>query len=592
MRETKEWTLMFYFASDNPLAISIVSQLKAIKAAGFHHDANVVAQFDPFTEGTPTHIFDVNLVNKLKFTENNIGFTSNDPFVRNMIEDKLWRDEKTRPLEGLNGEPKGAEFVRKALQRVLKERHHIDYNPPIAPNGRNGSNGEALAVGQEPDPETSLRTFLNFCAEKYPARHYMLFILGHGIVVGNDIFMLDEHATKQAMTLSELGQILGNFKDDIELEGSTFELVSFHSCSVSSLEVAYELQGTANYMLASQGPTFVGSWPYRQILIRIFNDLDEFHGKIDVKQLLMKIFHYCLFNATDFLLAGYSFQLTLIDLTKMSRIKEPVERLSAALIKALQDKVHGELIENFVLLSHWKSQSFFNEMFTDLYDFCFCLSNKIAGFIEHPGLTLRPDVTDMLEDMKQACWDVMKCLVKEYPVKAGEAYTEQIIVAADSLGPAFQYSRGLSVYFPWSRPSEDSQIMAEYAKYKIHADFPEDRSWLAFLGTYFKETQRPVSQDEDPKRISRSPKGVPLTPDDTLDEDMASLVYVNEGTINQANALGGGPIILKGDPLDKAGLESDIVSIKNFPHDTRSSNKRRKSAERQFPLSETFGVFG
>jgi hypothetical protein len=134
--------------------------------------------------------------------------------------------------------------------------------------------------------------------------------------------------------------------------------------------------------------------------------------------------------------------------------------------------------------------------------------------------------------------------------------------------------------------------MAEYAKYKIHADFPEDRSWLAFLGTYFKETQRPVSQDEDPKRISRSPKGVPLTPDDTLDEDMASLVYVNEGTINQANALGGGPIILKGDPLDKAGLESDIVSIKNFPHDTRSSNKRRKSAERQFPLSETFGVFG
>src|SRR5829696_8825732 len=117
MRETKEWTLMFYFASDNPLAISIVSQLKAIKSAGFHPDANVVAQFDPFTEGTPTHVFDVNLINKLKSNGiPNIGFVSNDPFVRNMLEDKLWRDEKTSAIEpDASGAGEG-EFVRKALR--------------------------------------------------------------------------------------------------------------------------------------------------------------------------------------------------------------------------------------------------------------------------------------------------------------------------------------------------------------------------------------------------------------------------------------------------------------------------------------------
>ena len=66
--DTKEFTLMFYFASDNPLAISVVSQLKAIKAAGFHKEANVIVQFDPFTEGTPTHIFDVNMINKINAT--------------------------------------------------------------------------------------------------------------------------------------------------------------------------------------------------------------------------------------------------------------------------------------------------------------------------------------------------------------------------------------------------------------------------------------------------------------------------------------------------------------------------------------------
>lgn len=585
MRETKEWTLMFYFASDNPLAISIVSQLKAIKAAGFHPDANVVAQFDPYTEGTPTHIFDVNLVNKLKgHGTPNIGFVSNDPFVRNMIEDKLWRDEKTS-VEVTDGEPVGGELVRKALQRVLREKHHIEYNPPVAPNGRNGSHGETLEVGEEPDPETALRSFLSFCAEKYPARHYMLFILGHGVVVGNDVFMLDEHATKHALTLTELGQVLGDFKNDIELEDATFELVSFHSCSVSSLEVAYELQGTANYMLASQGPAFVGSWPYRQILIRIFNDLVEHGGAIDVRTMLVKIFHYCLFNATDFLLAGYSFQLTLCDLTKISSLKDPLERLSAALVKGLANP----LSRDFILLSHWKAQSFFNEMFTDLYDFCFCLSKKIAEFKGHPGITLTPELEGDLRAMNEACDDVMEKLVKETPKKPDDPYVERIIVAADSLGPAYQYSRGLSVYFPWCRPSEDSGIMQEYARYKLNTDFREPKkSWLAFLQEYFVKTMRKVSRDEhDPKRyLPKWPEWPKVDKDEALAEDIASLVYANEGLLG-GSALAGP----KGDPYDKTGFESEIVSVKNYPRDTRSRNKRRHEACKAFPLSETFGLF-
>ena len=64
--DPKEWTLMFYFASDNPLAPNVVSQLKALKSAGFHLGVNVVLQFDPNTQDTPTHIFDVNKMNKIK----------------------------------------------------------------------------------------------------------------------------------------------------------------------------------------------------------------------------------------------------------------------------------------------------------------------------------------------------------------------------------------------------------------------------------------------------------------------------------------------------------------------------------------------
>ena len=127
MPETKEWTLMFYMASDNPLAISIVSQLKALKAAGYHHDVNVIAQFDPFTEGTPTHIFDVNLVNKLTHPgESNIGFASTDSFVRTLIEDKLWRDETNS---------KGDRLIRDVIKDVFDQEHEhkFEYNATNGP---------------------------------------------------------------------------------------------------------------------------------------------------------------------------------------------------------------------------------------------------------------------------------------------------------------------------------------------------------------------------------------------------------------------------------------------------------------------------
>ena len=57
---------MFYFASDNPLARGMVSQLKTLKQAGFHPEANVVVHFDANTENTSALIFDINAVNKIR----------------------------------------------------------------------------------------------------------------------------------------------------------------------------------------------------------------------------------------------------------------------------------------------------------------------------------------------------------------------------------------------------------------------------------------------------------------------------------------------------------------------------------------------
>jgi len=54
MEEQQELTVMFYFASDNPLAPLIISEIKAIKDAGFQEHTNVLVYFDPMEKGART----------------------------------------------------------------------------------------------------------------------------------------------------------------------------------------------------------------------------------------------------------------------------------------------------------------------------------------------------------------------------------------------------------------------------------------------------------------------------------------------------------------------------------------------------------
>jgi len=505
------------------------------------------------------------------------------------------------------------------LSTVLKEKYKSKfvYNPPIPPpvNGGRASaniNGNANGTHKfkrrfEPDPDESLGMFLKFCRQNYPAEHYMLFMLGHGVVVGNDIFMFDEHAKTKSISLNQMGKLLRKFKRRVTEQGAFFDLVSFHSCSVSSVEVAYQLHDTADYMLASQGPTFVGSWPYRQVLIRIFNEVERNKNEVprtqkDIKEMISDIFYYCLFNSNDYLLAGYSHQLTLLDLRQISTLNEPIQKLGAALLKGVNDTANT-VARDAILYSHWKSQSFFEEMYTDLHDFCFCLRERIK---EVAG----DNASQTLQDIMSACDLVISSLARHVPAPAmapppamlrrnasksrsaavasaatavaQTAVQTSLIEASEFVGPAYQYSHGLSIYFPWSEPSADSQILQQYETYKFSKGL--SNSWLNFLRAYFAKTRRDTSRVEqddvklrDRAAAERIIKELPR--DQALQEDIGSLIYNGEGPR-------GGFALEKSDPNDKTGGSCDCPSIKNYPRDTRSRRDRRTRAQK-LPVSET-----
>lgn len=548
MQTKKEWTLIFYLASDNPLAPGVISQLKSIKAAGFHREANVIVQFDPHTETFPTHVFDVNVMKKATTEDqHNIGFTANDPYVHNLLEDRLWRDERDR-----NGD-----LIR---DRLMEQ--HPNYQPGLPPNGTAEEDNENEdGTPAEPGPQKSLHNFLTFCAESYPAKNYILFLLGHGVVVGNDVFMYDEHADEQTLTLDGLSAILDDFNKKIRAHQGTLQLLSFHSCSVSALEVAYELKDHAQYMLASQGSTLIGNWPYRQILIRIFNELAE--GKQAIRPMFEDIFSYCVNNSTDFLLAGYPFDLCLCDLQNMNEIKPALDLFSQALIKGLECENYDEEI----LLAHLESQSFHYEMYTDIMDFCRCL------YVRTSQPETNPDRERCRTGIQEAALKVISAIRKS-------------IVRSSFAGPEYQYSSGLSLYFPWSSPVEN--VLEKYAVYKLVEPLPARETWLHFIKAYLVATQRASISEQRANPITElgeTPEVLASanTVERELFEDQIAVVY-GQATARSTGYTLDGDKPEKTDASDPLGGLCSAPSIKNYPRDTRRLSERKQARRESFPL--------
>lgn len=429
VKKKQKWTLLFFLASDNNLTASMLYQLKSIKSAGHQPNTNVLVHFDPYERGVSSRIFEINRVEKADKNKSAIG-DDPDLTVRDLAEDQI------------EPELTGNQYTR-------------------------------YSTGTDSvDAADALTHFLDVARQYYPADHYMLFLVGHGLIVGRDGFLPDENPDS-AISLVELGKILRGFSREIGEHGGELELIGMHSCSMSAVEVAYQLKGKANYMMGSEGLSFVGAWPYRRMLQKIFQVVDQ--GKtVNVKSLLKKLYELCFHNSADVIFAGYSTDLCLISLDpeRVEALNGPIEKLTEALVAGLDDDRGKELI----LLAHWKSQSYYQELYTDLYDFCLCLSESCSQA-----------ESGAQNAMKVACESVMKVLTPETDGKGVGP-----ILQADFFGPDCQYSYGLSIYFPWTRPIEDAcdHVIKNYQGYTFVTELC-GASWLQFLDAYFEKTKRP-----------------------------------------------------------------------------------------------------
>src|SRR5690349_1696314 len=457
-KPANEWTIMVFFAGDPHLSPSMTSQLKAIKDAGFQADTSVLVHYDPNERGVAVTTFDINSKRKedllIRKKPGTIIGDGKDPFVRNLLEDHI----------------KGATRPETADQ--------------------------------------ALRTFLDIGAKpEYQAKHYMIFLVGHGVIVGNDMFLPDS-SPQSGISLTQLGDTLRHFRASIP-EDAVIDLVGLHSCAMSAIEVVFELKGIARYMMATEGESFVDSWPYRQLLKRILNAIDDTktenaiktnQTEVDVNCLITSINRLALYNSTDFMFSGLSADLCLcsLDEANVEALETPIENLVIALKKAMKPPVGWDLDTDWrgkelIKLAHLEAQSYFQETYTDLYDFCLCLNRRCDH--EQPIQEgLKGDFDVVLKDLKNACNAVIEALK--------ETTSNSVVIHSDHFGPLFQYSHGLSIFFPWARPVQeepavlDDNVLTRYEKYEFTKALGK-ASWLSFLDAYFTGTQRKRREDED-----------------------------------------------------------------------------------------------
>jgi hypothetical protein len=498
-----KWTVMFYFAVNNELSPIVISQIQSIKNAGFQKNCDVLVYFDGDQENAPSRLYCVNGKRKAKQGTVIEGYTKlidadESPFVPNFIEDIVGVDD-INSLEKTKRLPSNPEFADKRTETIDAQVNPLERMVNLL---KNPDSARATV-------RNSLSTFLDYGLTKHPAEHFLLVLVGHGMIVGNDMFLPDNEP-KSAITLDEFGTVIGEFSASVKGQGGAFELLALQSCSMSALEVAYELahqeKGSANYLLASEGLSFMNSWPYRHLLKSILVDTDrKAKGETGqtIHELVKEFQTRAIFGAADFMLAGYSSDLSLCSLNKEFYGKEFKLKFEA-LVKALRvglkdpnDRRATELIQ----LAHLSSQSYWGEQYTDLYDFC----DRLRGSCKKPESEKEKTVQG---ELAKACDGVIGILEQRPEAKSADG----IVIRSDYFGGEAQYSHGLSIYFPWVMPTDEHteegvkltgkrNVLDLYRKYKFTKAFATN-PWIDFLADYWLMTRREKDTVDESSKIT------------------------------------------------------------------------------------------
>ncbi|MEA2173898.1 MAG: hypothetical protein QOD00_1490 [Blastocatellia bacterium] len=468
-KEPETWTIMVYLAGDNNLTDECVYALTEMKKFVGDGRIRIFAQFDPKDDYLPTQRYEI----------------TSDGTPGQLVSNQTdWVYKGAFQHESAKAKLKGAaieEAKRAAHAAGAAAARRIAGGTVELPGDDQDSNGDNETDTGSP---FALYSFMSYCVETRPADHYMVVLAGHGSGTSRD-YLLKDDSPAGYLTINELKRAFQDIQTDLGADRK-IDILGMDTCLMSMAEVCYELREQVKVLVGCESYSPASGWPYQQILDRLKElTLNQTETPVEESFGAAIVDEYVDFYS-DYWLGGLSVDQAALDLSKAVDLKTLVDNLADALQSALvqeEDEIGAALGEaaiaeadrdaerkrrsvfkNALILAHWEAQSYNGEEFVDLFDFCQCLRDRSA------------DAT-----VNGCCKAVMDFISGTFVLKS--CYS----------GPVYQYSYGVSIYFPWAR------VAPSY----MNLDFATDGAgvnWAEFLRTYVTMTRR------EPRKIKGRPE--------------------------------------------------------------------------------------
>ncbi len=438
----KEWTIMIYMAGDNNLAVDMAYALEQIKEVAREgvESPNLLVYFDGNAREIPTLYCD--------FSE-----PGNAQYYRSYMLDKLYLVRGQKGNENAADWKSVVNFVDWCVNRV-----EVEQDGKIT-NGRR-------------------------------ARRYALIFSGHSLGF-QDIGLFQDDSSGKTMTMKTLYETLRRIVDPKKLLeegvkgsgvrgeererettvilGEKLDILGFDSCVMGMLEVGYQFNDIAKTMIASEGSVPSAGWTYAKILGCLARGD---HGNATTEQVAENFVRDFIHSQDGYAVGGISVDMAAWDLCRLNALASAFDGLSWALLNCFEDKnsrIYRQM-ERIILQVHWKCQTYMYDSNVDLGDFCELLDQECGLVAEELG----GDDVESLRVVQEECQKVL-------------AQLKEAVLLSGFSGGAYQYSNGISVFFPWSREGyEVSRKNYEGLFFSKEAD-KKRLSWTGFLKKYLNE---------------------------------------------------------------------------------------------------------
>ena len=462
----KEWTIMVYMAGDNNLAVDMayaMEQIKSVAATG-GDSPNLFVYYDGNSPTIPTLYCDFSEPGKPRY-------------VRSYkVPNKLYKVTKK--------ENENAADPRSIL-------NFVDW----CVNSVEVENGAEISYGRR--------------AEKYA-----LIFSGHSLGF-QDIGLFKDESAGKSMKMSDFYMVLqglvcdkeqlneianaGGWKGDMRdresrvLLGQRLDILGFDSCVMGMLEVGYQFGPVAKTMIASEGSVPSAGWTYAKILGCLTRETTRNIEATGVAELFVKEF---IRSQDSYTVGGVSVDMAAWDLDRFGYLASAFDSLAEALLCCFEEpesRIYRQM-ERVILQVHWKCQSYMYDQNVDIGDFCELLDRECGLVADELG---DGQNLERLRNVQEQCRNVLSEL-------------EQAVILSGFSGGGYQYSNGVSVFFPWSREAYEVS-RKNYESLWFAQDVKKERlSWTDFLRRYLYDVtlRRVPAADASVGSKYRYPSGV------------------------------------------------------------------------------------